>query len=111
MTWKDRYRTDRILNKLHQTFTSLPIKFTRPDASGFLLSPEFRPGAQGTLRNVLAFHNKEQFKGESTGIKRMQEKKKKSLVSGNKLWGLLGFLFFRPHDLGDSVSLVLARWN
>lgn len=76
MTWKDRYRTDRILNKLHQTFTSLQIKFTRPDASGFLLSREFRPGAQGTLRNVLAFHNKEQFKGESTGIKKMQEKKK-----------------------------------
>lgn len=76
MTWKDRYRTDRILNKLHQTFTSLKIKFTRPDASGFLLSREFRPGAQGKLRNVLAFHNKEQFKGESTGIKRMQEKKK-----------------------------------
>lgn len=77
MTRKDRYRTDRILNKLHQTFTSLQIKFTRPDASGFLLSREFRPGAQGKLRNVLAFHNKEQFKGESTGINRMQVKKKK----------------------------------
>lgn len=91
MMWKDRYRTDRILNKLHQTFTSLQIQFTRPDASGFLLSREFRPGAQGKLWNVLAFHNKEQFKGESTGIKRMHEKKKKekSLVSGNKLWGLL----------------------
>lgn len=94
MTWKDRYRTDRILNKLHQTFTSLQIKFTRPDASGFLLSREFRPGAQEKLRNVLAFHNKEQFKGESTGIKRMQGKKNKKFGQWQQALGFIVIFVF-----------------
>lgn len=102
MTWEDRYRTDRILNKLHQIsphFRLSSLVLTR-QASSF--SQYSAAALREKLQNVLVFHNKEQFKGASTRqrIKTMQEKK------FGQWQQALGFIFFLPQDLSDSISLV-----
>ena len=102
VTREDRYRTDRILNKLHQILPHFRLSLLVLTRQGFLLFLIFRTDAPrkakmssfSTINSSLKAHQ---------WISGLKPCRKRSLVSGNKLWV---YFFFLSQDLSNSIILV-----